>query len=231
MARILLMSSSFDLPTKYISSLTDILEGEARGMGHEVQHLKDYGLTPESYAYAVESFRPDIVIGSGHGGPNVFTSMDVSPLIVGCTNDGLLAGSGVVFLSCLTGQALAPSIIRKGGRAVAAFTSEFTWIVSDPYNPSTDPYWAPFQRMLLESTREVLRGNGWGAWYSTLQRVGREEVARWGQSTDPQASDIVYALMHDLGCATVVGEGAGASAGGESPGLLALIPLAALLLG
>jgi len=220
------MSSSFDLPTKYISSLADILEAEARAMGHEVQHLRDYALTPDNYVYAVESFKPDIVIGSGHGGPNVFTAMNVSPLIVACTNDGALAGSGVIFLSCLTGQVLAPSIVSKGGKAVAAFTSEFTWIVSDPYDPYSDPYWQPFQRMLLESTREVLKGNGWGAWYSTLQRVGREEEQRWGQSTDPQAPDIVYALRHDLGCATVLGSGGSSSV--TSEGLSPIIILGLL---
>ena len=224
------MSSSFDLPTKYMSSLADILEAEARAMGHEVQHLRDYALTPDNYAYAVESFKPDIVIGAGHGGSNVFTAMNVSPLIEACTNDGALAGSGVVFLSCLTGIELAPSIVSKGGRAVAAFTSEFTWIVSDPYDPYSDPYWQPFQRMLLESTREVLKGNGWGAWYGTLQRVGREEEQRWGQSTDPQAPDIVYALRHDLSCATIVGEGGYASGGVGEAGILVLIPLAAVLL-
>lgn len=230
MARILLMSSSFDLPTKYISSLVDVVEVEARGMGHEVMYVRDYGLTPESYAAAVQSFRPEIVIASGHGGPNVFTTMNVSPLIVACTNDGELAGTGSVFMSCLLGQVLAPSIVKKGGRSVAAFTSEFTWIVSEPYNPATDPYWAPFSRMLMEATREVLRGNGWGAWYSTFQRVGREEEQRWGFSTDPQAPDIVYAIRHDLGCATILGAGAGAGAGLGELGILALIPVAALML-
>jgi len=225
------MSSSFDLPTTYISSLTDILEADAAAMGHEVRHIRDNALTPESYADAVESFKPDIVIGAGHGGTNVFTTMNVSPLIVACTNDGELAGTGVVFLSCLTGVVLAPSIVSKGGKSVAAFTSEFAWIVSAPYDPYSDPYWQPFARMLLESTREVLRGNGWGAWYSVLQRVGREEESKWGQSTDPQAPDIVYAIRHDLACATVVGEGAGAYAGAEGIGILALIPLAVLLMG
>lgn len=231
MVRVLLMSSSFDLPTRYMSSLADALEIEARGMGHEVQHLKDYALTPDSYAYAVESFKPDIVIGAGHGGGSVFTTMNVSPLIVACTNDGLLAGSGVVFLSCLTGIELGPSIVKKGGKAVAAFTSEFTWIVSDPYDPSTDPYWQPFQRMLFESTREVLKGNGWGAWYSMLQRVGREEEQWWGQSTDPQAPDIVYALRHDISCATIVGEGAYASGSIKGAGILVLVPIMALIMG
>jgi hypothetical protein len=197
-------------------------------MGHEVQYLRDYELNPESYAYAMEVFKPDLVFASGHGGPNVFTTMNVSPLIVACTNDGLLAGSSIFFISCLTGIELVPSIIKKGGKVAAGFTSEFTWIVSDPYDPATDPCWKPFERMLIESSMEILRGNSWSQWYNTLQRVGKEEEAKWGRSTDPQAPDIIYALRHDYQAATYMGEGISGGVEGFNP--LLLIPIAALLL-
>jgi hypothetical protein len=229
--RVLVESSSFDLPTSYISTIADQLASEAQAMGHEVRVLRDYEATPDNLAYLIQSFQPELCFFSGHGGPGLFTSMNLTPLLVACTNDGILAGSGTFLISCLTGQELVPSIVKKGGLAAAGFTSEYTWVVSPPYEPSTDPYWAPFKRMLIESSRELLRGGGFGAWYSTLKRVGIEEASRWGQSTDPQAPDIVYALRHDYGAATYMGAGGGASAGGESVGLLALIPLAALLLG
>lgn len=207
--------------------MADRLAYEAQALGHEVQHVKDYGLNPESYAYVMETYKPEYVFAVGHGGPNVFTGMNVSPLIVACTNDGLLSGSSIFLISCLTGIELVPSIVRKGGRAAAGFTSEFTWIVSDPYDPATDPYWKPFERMLVESSLEILRGKGWVQWYSTLQRVGREEEAKWGQSTDPQAPDIVYALRHDYQAATVMGEGLSVESGEFNP--LILLPLAAIL--
>lgn len=228
--RVLVESSSFDLPTSYISTITDQLAAEAQAMGHEVRAIRDYEATPENLASLIQSFQPELCFFSGHGGPGLFTGMNVTPLLVACTNDGILAGSSTFLISCLTGQQLVPSIVKKGGLAAAGFTSEYTWVVSPPYEPSTDPYWAPFKRMLIESSRELLKGNGFGAWYSTLKRVGVEEATRWGQSTDPQAPDIVYALHHDYDAATYMGAGGGASAGGESLGLLVLVPLAALVL-
>lgn len=193
-------------------------------MGHEVTQLKDYEANEDNLYSVVENWRPELCFFAGHGSGGSFTTMNLQPLLVACRNDGILAGSGSLFISCLTGIELVPSIVSKGGLASAGFTSEFTWVVSEPYDPFTDPYWKPFERMLLEGSRELLRGNGWRAWYDAVQRVGREEEAKWGYSTDPLAPSVVYALRHDYSVATYVGEAGGVVAGGLNP-LIVLIPL------
>lgn len=205
MSRVLALSSSYDLPTLYVSAWVSQIVEEARRLGHSVRQLVDGELTESNLIGVVESYVPEYVIAGGHGNQNTFTGMNLSPLIVACTNDDLLSGSQVLFASCLTGVELVPSVVSKGGLAAAGFTSEFTWVVSGPYDPYTDPYSRPFGRLIVEPYIEVLKGRGWRAWYDTLKRVGEEEKAAWGQVTDdPLAAQVVYFLDHDIRSATFV---------------------------
>ena len=111
----------------------------------------------------------------------------------------------MLFASCLCGVELVPSVVSKGGLAAAGFTAEFTWVVSEPYDPYTDPYSQPFGRLIVEPMVEVLKGRGWRAWYDTLRRIGEEEKAAWGRVVDdPMASQVVYFLDHDIRAATFV---------------------------
>lgn len=186
---------------------------EARRLGHSVQQLVDGELTESNLYGAIKSYAPEYIVAGGHGNQNVFTGMNLVPLIVACTNDGILAGSQVLFASCLTGIGLVPSAVSKGALAAAGFTSEFTWVISPDYNPVTDPYSQPFGRLIVEPMIEVLKGRGWRVWYDTLRRIGEEEKAAWGQVTDdPLASQVVYFLDHDIRAATYV------SATEEPPG-------------
>lgn len=205
LSRLLALSSKYDLPTVYVSHWVSQLVEEARRLGHSVQQLVDGELTESNLIGTIASYAPEFVVAGGHGNQNVFTGMNLSPLIVACTNDGMLAGSQVLFASCLTGIGLVPSVVSKGGIAAAGFTSEFTWVVSADYDPNTDPYSQPFGRLIVEPMVEVLKGRGWKAWYDTLRRIGAEEKAAWGQVTDdPLAAQVVYFLDHDVRAATFV---------------------------
>jgi len=188
-----------------VSAWVNQLVGEARRLGHSVSQLVDGELTESNLYGEIERFKPEYVIGGGHGSTNTFTGMNLHPLIVACTNDGVFYGSQVLFASCLCGVELVPSVVRKGGLAAAGFTSEFTWVVSEPYDPYSDPYSQPFGRLIVEPMIEVLKGRGWKAWHDTLRRVGEEEKAAWGQVIDdPLASQVVYFLDHDIRSATFV---------------------------
>ena len=214
LSRLLAISSSYDLPTVYVSAWVNQIVEEARRLGHSVRQLVGGELTESNLRGTIDSYAPEYVVAGGHGNQNVFTGMSLQPLIVACTNDQMLSGSQVLFASCLTGVGLVPSVVSKGGLAAAGFTSEFTWVVSEPYDPVSDPYSRPFGRLIVEPMVEVLKGRGWKAWYNTLRRVGGEEKAAWGQVVDdPLASQVVYFLDHDIRSATFV------SAEEEMPGL------------
>ncbi len=213
LSRLLALSSSYDLPTVYVSAWVNQIVEEARRLGHSVRQLVDGELTESNLYGVMESYAPEYVVAGGHGNQNVFTGMNLQPLIIACTNDQMLRGAQVLFASCLTGIGLVPSVVSKGGLAAAGFTSEFTWVVSADYDPYTDPYAKPFGRLIVEPMIEVLKGRGWKAWYDTLRRIGAEEKAAWGQVTDdPLAAQVVYFLDHDVRAATFV------SATEEMPG-------------
>lgn len=208
MSRLLALSSNYDLPTRYVSAWVGQIIEESRVLGHSVYHLADGELTESNLYGALEQFMPELVVGGGHGSSSVFTTMNVQPLIVACTNDGVLAGMQIFFASCLCGVELVPSVVSKGGLAAAGFTSEFTWVISEPYDPASDPYSQPFRRMIVEPFMEVVRGGGWAGWYSRLRAVASEEIVSWGQVTDDAlASQVIYCLQHNMNAATYMAEG------------------------
>ncbi len=86
------------------------LAGEARVQGHQVLVLQDGEATESNLIGAIDSFRPEFIAFGGHGGPNVFTTTNLQVVLKGCTNDGILAGARVVFISCLTGRELVPKL-------------------------------------------------------------------------------------------------------------------------
>lgn len=197
------------------------IASEARLLGHQVMSLTGGEASESNLKSVLESFEPTYAILGGHGSATVFTGMNLSPLLVACQNDEMLEGTQSLFVSCLTGISLVPSVVSKGGVAAAGFTSEFTWVVSPPYIPATDPYAAPFERMIVEPATVVLRGGSWADWYAAIQRVKREEEAKWGVSDDVLASDVIYCLRHNAGAATFMG--AGVVRAGMGP--LLLVPL------
>jgi len=204
MTRLLTVDAPFDLPTVYLGSWIDSLVAEARRIGVQVLSLRGGEVTESNLVGAITSFQPDYIFLGGHGGPAVFTAANMVPLLEACHNDQVLANTRIYFISCLTGQRLVPSTVSKGALGAAGFTTEFTWVVSEPYIPDHDPYAQPFERLVVEPALELLQGKGYRGWYDRLQRVAREEEAVWLRSDDPLAAQVVLFLRQNAGSATFV---------------------------
>lgn len=224
--RLLVGDAPFDLPTRYLTNWLSKIVNRAREMGVQVLWLQGAEMTAGNIQRAMQEFSPDYIVLGGHGSDNVFTGLNMTPVFVGCVNDEILAGSETLFVSCLTGRQLVPSVVRKGGIAAAGFTAEYTWVISEPFNPETDPFAKPFERMIVEPVLEVLRGGGWTGWYNKLQSVADEEERRWGLIDDPLSPQVVLAIRQDRRAATWTGVGGGAGGGG---GLVPLVVLLALI--
>ena len=226
MARVLVFDSPFDLPTVYLASAMDKIAVGASNLGAQVVQIRGASANIGTLFEVLQSFRPEYVFIGGHGSSNLITTTNLEPLLVACQNDEIMAGLQSYFISCLSGIALVPSVVRKGGLSSAGFTEEYAWVITPPYDPSQDPTWRPFERLIVEPALEAVRGGGARGWYNKLQAVAMEEERIWGQSTEPIASQVLMFLRQDKRAATFTGAG-----GGEGGGILPLVLLGALLMG
>jgi hypothetical protein len=207
MSRVLGAHAIVDIPTRYASYWVELIMQEARAGGHEVRSLTGSAVTAQGLLSAVEGYQPDMVVFGGHGSPSEFLGAGYQVVLQACSNDQMMVGSRALFISCLTGQLLVPSMVRKGAVAAQGFVKEFIWMVDGGNNPASDPYAASFTRTLVEAAREIMRGGSWQDWYRTFTRVSDEEIQRWGNSSDPLAASVVFCLRNNRSAAVISGAG------------------------
>lgn len=221
--RVLLVYCVLDEPTTYAAFWTRRIGQEAMALGHEVYYLSGSLVTAYGLLGAMEQYQPDLVVLSGHGSAAVFTGAGMQEVLRACTNDQMMAGSHSMFISCLVGLQLVPSIVRKGGLAAQGYVKEFIWMIDGSGNPAMDPYAASFERILVESAVALMKGGSWRDWYQTFHRVCNEEITRWGASDDPVAASVIMCIRQDKSAAVVSGAG---SMDGEG-GVVSPLPLLA----
>ena len=207
MARVLGVYCINDIATTYAAYWARLIGSAAAMLGHQVRDLSGSFDTEYGLLTAMEQYQPDYVILAGHGSATVFTGAGMQVVLEACRNDGMMAGAQCQFISCLTGISLCPSMVSKGAVVAQGFTAEFVWMISGSGVPAADPYAASFTRTLVESAREVLRGGTWHEFYSTFRRVSDEEIARWGNSSDPLAASVMMCLRSNRDSMVISGAG------------------------
>lgn len=225
MAKVLGVHAIVDMATQYSSYWIQLMMNEARAAGHDVRALTGSAVTEQGLLSSMETYKPDLVLLGGHGSSSLFTGSGYQTVLQACTNDQMMAGSRALFVSCLTGQSLVPSMVRKGAIAAQGFVKEFTWMIDGSSSPASDGYAASFTRTLVESARVIMRGGSWQDWYRTFLRVSDEEIARWGQSNDPLAASIIMCLRSNRSAAVISGAGTISEEGGEVSGGSPVLPL------
>ena len=195
--------------TEYGSSWLAEIAEIARGLGHSVYELAREQATPENMYEALESFKPNIVIAMSHGNARQFSGQNARIVFTACQNDEKMSGTQSFYLSCLMGQELAPSMVSKSATSVAAFVTEFVWMIDPEYSSRedyiNDPKAFPFRRAIRESCRAVLRGGSWQSFYDTFVRMCNLGVSEWWNSEDAAAPQIVAALEQDRDSLVVYG--------------------------
>ena len=137
----------------------------------------------------------------------MFTGAGMQVVLEACRNDGMMAGSQCQFISCLTGISLCPSMVSKGAVVAQGYTAEFIWMIDGSGSPAIDYLAASFTRTLVESARVLLRGGTWQDFYSTFRRVSDEEIAKWGNSSDPLAASVMMCLRQNRDSLVISGAG------------------------
>lgn len=227
---------NFDTATAYGYVWLGEIAEIAKSLGHDVLDLSGDQCTPQAFYDAMNNFKPELVICVGHGNANNYSGQDRDLILTGCTNDQVMAGSQSFMVSCLMGQELAPSMVKKGAVTVLAFTSEFVWLINPDYanDIANDPYAKYFKEAIVEQCRSLLSGATWQQIYDLGVSIYNKGIAYWFNSSDFSAGEIVSALTQDRDSMIILGEKTiGPSGIMVSAGLQSLIsiPVGLLLIG
>jgi hypothetical protein len=228
--RVLIVHYIADEATAYASFWAELIAQEFRAAGHDVRELSGSADTQAGLLSSMEQFQPDFVVFAGHGSERIMTGAGIQPILIACNNDQIMAGSSCLFIACLTGIALCPSIVSKGGIAAQGYVKEFMFMTDGLGSPASDQYAYSFTRILVSAARVMAQGGSWRDWYSTFRAVSQEEIAWWNQSEDPLAASVIYCLQSNLGAAVVSGAGTVDTAEGlGGSGLMPLVVIGTVI--
>lgn len=178
--------------------------------------LDSEGAYATSYSFfeTVNNYNPEVVIADGHGDPRSLSGQALEEILRACVNNHVLSGSTVCTVSCLTGQELGPDTREKMANAYIGWVNEFTWVVSPPYDPASDPVARCFGEiigLLVRLSCEHALGT------VTLKELYDQVVAEFERhenyysvppgSDDPYAADILLSLRHNKKGLITLGEG------------------------
>lgn len=185
--RLLLVYGTLDVAQRYAAYWLRRLAQYARSRGHLVEELRD----PKLYELreALASFKPDLVVISGHGGPKA--ARPGSYVVVGVPsydpelgvkvrwgNPHWFKGMVVYLFTCSSGEELGPAIKAAGARAVLAYKDPFLFLTEDHLDPSRDRLAAPFFQAALAPVLALLRGASPQRAYLEALRAFRSKAAQ-----------------------------------------------------
>lgn len=114
----------FDLPTRCASGWL------LRWILPRLEPVQLFGILDRRLAFQLSAPQSDIIIMTGHGSEDVMTGQNEAVILeVGKYDPREVAGKVIKLLSCQTGVALCPDLVRNGATAVMGYTDDYLWVL------------------------------------------------------------------------------------------------------
>lgn len=167
--------------------------------GWEVVVLRGSEATPENLYREVQYRNPILIIGEGHGAPEVFTLQD-KKVTYTCTAAPGVTGRVVFLQSCETGQRLGPCLVgRFGASAYYGYTKDFLWVQADPSaDPLEDKLGRYFYQAPIAAIGALASGASVGEAYQLAKRVFQSNLHAAEISIDVASPLVAFYLRNDL---------------------------------
>lgn len=115
--------SDFDLPTRSASGFL------LRYIAPRVEPVQLFSMLVRRTPFRLTAPQSDIIIGVGHGDVDAFTGQNEALILkVGEYDPREVRGKVIKLVSCQTGVALGPDLIRNGAASFAGYTDDYLWI-------------------------------------------------------------------------------------------------------
>jgi hypothetical protein len=115
--------ADFDLPTRSASGFL------LRWIAPRVEPVQLFSMLVRRTPFRLSAPQSDIIIGVGHGQENAFTGQNEAVILeVGRYDPSEVRGKVIKLISCQTGVALGPDLIRNGAASFAGYSNDYVWI-------------------------------------------------------------------------------------------------------
>jgi len=181
-----------------------LAKSDVAGLGFQVIDSDGQYATSYSFFDTLQKYNPEVIIADGHGDPSTLTGQGLEEVLKACTNNQVLSGKIVCAVSCLTGQILGPDSRNKNAEAYIGFVNEFSWVVDESLNPSTDQVAYSFQEIIRKMASLTCQHQQGLIGLNDLYKSFIAEFDKWINyysvppgSDSKYASDILLSLIHD----------------------------------
>lgn len=122
------LMSDFDLPTRSASGFL------LRYIAPRVEPVQLYSFLARRLPFQLSAPQSDIIIGVGHGSQTSFTGQNEALILeVGKYNPREIKGKVIKLLSCQTGVALGPDLVKNGAKAFLGYKDDYVWVVDSDF--------------------------------------------------------------------------------------------------
>jgi len=119
-----LTMADFDLPTRSASGFM------LRYIAPRVEPVQLFSVFVRRLPFRLLAPQSDIIIGVGHGDTDAFTGQNEAIILeVGKYGPREVRGKVIKLLSCQTGVALGPDLVKNGALSVSAYIDDYLWVV------------------------------------------------------------------------------------------------------
>lgn len=118
------LMSDYDLPTRSASGFI------LRYIAPRVEPVQLFSVFVRRLPFQLASPQSDIIIGVGHGDEVSFTGHNEAVILeIGKYDPREVQGKVIKLISCQTGVALGPDLIKNGALSVAGYVDDYIWVM------------------------------------------------------------------------------------------------------
>lgn len=178
--------SDFDLPTRSASGFL------IRYIAPRIEPVHLYSFLVHRLPFQLSAPQSDIIIGVGHGDKDSFTGQNESVIIeVGRYNPREVKGKMIKLLSCQTGVALGPDLVKNGAKAFLGYIDDYVWVMDSDlaFTPWADKLAATSLLPVVDELNALLDGK-------TAREAFEIERAGYLQNAMVEEDDLIKACLN-----------------------------------
>lgn len=177
--------SDFDLPTRSASGFL------LRNIVPRVEPVQLYAILARRRPFQLSAPQSDIIIGIGHGDAIGFSGQnEVVILEVGKYDPREVEGKVIKLLSCQTGIALGPDLIKNGATSFLGYVDDYVWVCDSDLaaTPWADKMAATCLMPVVDSLNTLLDGK-------TCQEAIEIEKNGYSRNAEVEEDELLKACL------------------------------------